>query len=132
MRKRVENVALPWCADEDSASEWASDPSILAIQLARPSSFSRGVHLLMIAVFQNGIESFLKMVGGKEREKIHIEAKGWILSDDRSSLFSFANLCEALDLNVEYVRSHLLAIQQHRDEIQARARRNGLRIGAVR
>jgi hypothetical protein len=38
---------------------------------------------------------------------LHLEAEEWILNRDRSSLFSFEVLCEALGYDPDYMRSGL-------------------------
>ena len=94
----------------------ADDPflegPVLPNQLLRSGQPSRGVPSLMLAVLQDGIESFLgNRSEGEAREKYQREAEDWIFSNDRSSLFGFVNLCDALDLDPEYLRSQLIALQ---------------------
>lgn len=95
------------CPD-DSDDPFLEGP-VLPNQLLRSGQPSRGVPSLMLAVLQDGIESFLgdRGYGGKG----HREAEDWIFSNSRSSLFAFVNLCDALDLDPEYLRSQLIARQ---------------------
>lgn len=65
----------------------------------------------MAAVLTDAVETFCKTVGSsRERSRrAHEDAAAWIGSDERSSLFSFRNLCEALDLDADAVRDGLAA-----------------------
>src|SRR5262245_51207416 len=45
----------------------------------------------------------------RRQQRLYWEAYEWVASDDRSWPFSFANLCDALNLTVEPVRKQLLA-----------------------
>jgi len=45
----------------------------------------------------------------RRQQRLYWEAYEWVGSDDRSWPFSFANLCDALNLTVEPVRKQLLA-----------------------
>ena len=44
----------------------------------------------------------------RRQQRLYWEAYEWVASDDRSWPFSFANLCDALNLTVEPVRKQLL------------------------
>src|SRR5215475_16128474 len=45
----------------------------------------------------------------RRQQRLYWEAYQWVTSDDRSWPFSFANLCDSLNLTVEPVRKQLLA-----------------------
>jgi hypothetical protein len=84
---------------------------VLPEQLIAPARLKlNGVRQLMAAVLADGVESFCKTLGAAERRKraLHEETSAWIFSDDRSGLFSFLNLCEALDMDAEAVRAGLV------------------------
>jgi hypothetical protein len=83
---------------------------ILPIQLVTPLRLKmNGVRSLMVAVLTDAVESFCKTLGAtsKQKQKAHEEASAWIFSDDRSGIFSFLNLCEALDMDPAYLRDGL-------------------------
>ena len=44
----------------------------------------------------------------RRQQRLYWEAYEWVTSDDRAWAFSFANLCDAIGLNVEPVRVQLL------------------------
>lgn len=85
--------------------------------------------VLMLAVLRDGVSCFQDHVGARHKAKrsLHREAEEWILAKDRSYLFSFENLCEALGYDPDYMRAGLCrwkeaALEQHR----GRERRNPL------
>jgi hypothetical protein len=83
---------------------------VLPIQLVTPLRLKmNGVRRLMAAILTDGVESFCKTLGAasKKKQTAAAEASAWIFSDDRSGLFSFLNLCEALDMDPAYVRDGL-------------------------
>ena len=65
---------------------------------------------LMLAVLADAIECFQKYVfAANDREKkVFQEAEDWILEKNNDWLFSFDNICEALQLTPDYVRQGLL------------------------
>ncbi len=79
------------------------------------STYQRRFHLdpervLMLAVLQDAVVCFQENVTAKCKRKqtMHLEAEEWILNDDRSYLFSFENVCEALGYDANYMRNGLL------------------------
>lgn len=65
--------------------------------------------LLLLAVLQDAIESFQKHFSStREKERqLYAEARAWIFDDQRDWIFSFANVCDLLDLNPAYLRKGL-------------------------
>ena len=65
---------------------------------------------LMLAVLADAIECFQKYVfAANDREKkVFQEAEDWIIEKNNDWLFSFDNICEALQLTPDYVRQGLL------------------------
>ena len=80
---------------------------------------------LMIAVLEDGVQTYLKHVGATERRRRQLfdEADEWVESRETAWLYSFENVCAVLDLDAEYLRRGLHAWR-------AQARRT-LRHGAV-
>jgi hypothetical protein len=64
---------------------------------------------LMLAVLRCGILDFQKYLfsRGVEEKVLHSRGEFWIM-EENDWLFSFRNICEALGLDAEYVRSGLL------------------------
>ena len=78
-------------------------------------TFQRRDHLLpemrlMFAVLTNAIECLQKCAGAKTRRcsKIFQEAEAWIFSSNGQALYSFDHVCEALQLDPNYLRKGLL------------------------
>jgi hypothetical protein len=71
---------------------------------------------LMLAVLEEAISCFQRYVlapGGKGR-RLFREAEQWIMETDNEWLFSFENVCEALGLSPDFVRSGLLRWKEQR------------------
>jgi len=65
--------------------------------------------VLMLAVLRDAVSCYQDHVGARNKLKrsLHREAEEWIFDRDRSHLFSFDNLCEALGYDPDYMRSGL-------------------------
>jgi len=88
-------------------------PDIL-IDAQFQSSQRRRFHLdpervLMLAVLQDAVVCFQEHVAAKckRKQSLHREAEEWISNADRSYLFSFENVCEALGFDADYMREGL-------------------------
>ena len=66
-------------------------------------------------VFVDGLKQFWALAGDPERQHSpeFYEEEQWVLSDERDWPFAFANLCEVFGLQVDSVRTMLLA---HKNE----------------
>jgi predicted Ser/Thr protein kinase len=66
---------------------------------------------LMLAVLEDAISSFQRyLIARNEGERKQFqEAQEWILGKDEDWLFSFDAICEALDLDPDYLRRGLMA-----------------------
>jgi hypothetical protein len=89
-------------------------PDIL-IDCQFQSTYRRRFHLdpervLMLAVLQDAVVCFQEnlMATCKRKRLLHAEAEEWILNEDKSYLFSFENVCEALGYDAGYMRAGLL------------------------
>jgi hypothetical protein len=78
-------------------------------------TFKRLTHLepekrLMFAVLEDGVACFMKYVSARDTrgKKYFRETEEWLLEGPSERLFSFANLCETLGLNADYLRHGLL------------------------
>ncbi len=66
---------------------------------------------LVLAVVWQAVADLQKFRFARRRrqQRMYMEAYRWVASDDREWAFSFANLCDALDLSVESLRAELLS-----------------------
>jgi hypothetical protein len=68
-----------------------------------------GERRLMLAVLEDAVDSYRKHAAACDprEQACFLEAKEWFLSDDRSWLFAFENICDVLEMNADYLRSGL-------------------------
>jgi hypothetical protein len=74
--------------------------------------------LLMFAVLEDAVESYMKYSDSptKKGQKRFREAEEWIEHQDKVWLFSFDNVCEALEIDPEYLRRGLKDWKRSRQE----------------
>ena len=67
--------------------------------------------LLMYAVLEDALSCYRQYAGSRlpRTRQLHQEAREWVASDDRSSLFAFASICETLDIDPDVIRCRLRA-----------------------
>ncbi len=65
--------------------------------------------LLMLAVLEDAIDCYQKYAHARDPRgrQMFDESREWVLSGDRSWLFSFENICDTLEINADYVRRGL-------------------------
>ena len=75
---------------------------------SRPINGENG---LALAILQQAIDDLRshRRANNPERRRIYAKAFRWVSSDDRSWLYSFASICELLDVAPEVMRSKLLS-----------------------
>jgi len=75
---------------------------------SRPTNGENG---LALAILQQAIDDLRnhRRASNPERRRIYAKACHWVTSDDRSWLYSFASICELLDVAPEVMRSKLLS-----------------------
>jgi hypothetical protein len=66
---------------------------------------------LMLAVLSNALEYFQKYVLAEDErgQKLFEEAEEWFVDKNSDWLFSFANICETLQLHPDYIRQGLMS-----------------------
>ena len=72
---------------------------------------AEGERRLLLAVLEDGIRTLLKHAGatrGRARTLQH-EALAWLLSDAHTDVFSFASICEALEIDPGRLRGQVMA-----------------------
>lgn len=65
---------------------------------------------LMLAVLADAVRSYVGNRGARDREArvLFRETLAWFTSPDRTTLFSFESICDALDIEPDYVRRMLV------------------------
>jgi hypothetical protein len=108
-------------------------PAMLEADIIVPSQFfdriraersSQPEKRLMLAVMEDAITTFQKSVHGATRRQRRLlkETEDWVGSIDTSWPFSFENICAALEIEADYLRSGLrrwkgsLLAQRHQQE----------------
>ena len=66
-------------------------------------------HHLMRAVLAHAIRTAQDEARGSRSRSARHEAIAWVVNQDRSRLFSLANICETLAINAKWQRAKLLA-----------------------
>ncbi len=76
---------------------------------------------LMLAVLADAIECYHKYGGAPDGigERNYREAELWIFSPDQTEVFSFLNVCEALQFDPSYIRRGILNLNTPRGRTQA-------------
>jgi len=82
-----------------------------------------GEKLLMFAVLEDAVEGYMKNLkaSSKKSQNRFREAEEWINRRDKIWLYSFDNVCEALDIDPEYMRRGLHQWKQSQLELMERA-----------
>ena len=101
-----------------AASEMFSAAVVLPEQFHADSDGTykmRGVVALMCAVLEEAVHCWQQQStkSGRRAQRLTREAEEWIFSDDARWLFSFVNICAALNLDPAYIRRGLTQLRQH-------------------
>jgi len=64
---------------------------------------------LMRAVLEHAIRAAQSDTKGPRARRERREALAWIMSEERSDVFAFENVCETLGISVKWLRAKLLA-----------------------
>jgi hypothetical protein len=69
-----------------------------------------GERRLLLAVLEDGIRTFLKHARATHGRGLNLrrEAFTWLTTDDRSDVFAFENICEALGIDADRLRQRVL------------------------
>src|SRR6185503_3259663 len=70
---------------------------------------------LMYAVLEDALSCYRQYAGSRlpRTRQLHQEAREWVASEDRSSLFAFQTICEALEIDADVIRGRLRAWEAH-------------------
>ena len=68
-----------------------------------------GEKRLVLSVLEDAVECFMKYIDAstKKGQRLFREAEMWINLEDKKWVFSFDNVCEALDIDPDYLRRGL-------------------------
>ena len=94
---------------EHSTAPFEPD-TLLPEQLVLPGRQAmQGERLLMLAVLEDAVDCYRKCRGSRDPalRLLFDETRAWVESRERDTVFSFENLCEALDIDPDYLRRHL-------------------------
>jgi len=115
-------------AFEEKALAIFQPDTLISVQYL--ATYQRRFHLdaersLMFAVLQDAILCFQDNFRAtcKRKRSLFCDAEEWILADDKTYLFSFENICEAVGLDPAYVRQGLMLWKDERQQ-QPKAREN--------
>jgi hypothetical protein len=80
--------------------------------------------VLMLAVLQDAVTCFQENIAAtcKRKRVLYQEAEEWFLAEDKSYLFSFENICDALGFDVGYFRQGLMRWKDKALETQSATR----------
>jgi len=103
--------------DLRTLNELFSDAVVLPGQFYTPAEDiykTRGVVALMYGILDEALTCFQKHVGSSSTrgQRLAKEAEEWFFADDVEWVFSFVNICAALDLDPAYLRRGLRRWQQ--------------------
>ena len=87
-----------------------SDVDFLAVYETRPTLPEKR---LMFAILLDAIECFQKYLG-HEDNRIFKETEKWVFDDNQGGVFLFINVCEALEIDPQYLRKGLLHWRKRR------------------
>jgi hypothetical protein len=105
------------------------EPDILSghqfFKVFRQKSRSEPEERLMLAVLSDAIECFQKYFNATGRRGRHLfaNAEAWIASRDSSWPYSFEYICEALNINANYLRIGLMQWRIHHESSNGPRRR---------
>jgi hypothetical protein len=91
----------------------------------RRRSYPDPTHRLILAILEDAIHCFQDNLRARDpkRRALHLEAERWILSEDRTWIFSFENVCEMLGLEPGYLRSGLIRWKERQLASRAKSAR---------
>jgi hypothetical protein len=101
------------------------EPDILIstqyLDTTRRKAYREPEKKLILAVLEDAIWCFQKglRASGKRRRSLFHEAEEWIFDQNGGALFSFENVCDALDFEPEYLRKGLTRWKE--EALQGRA-----------
>jgi hypothetical protein len=77
---------------------------------------------LMLAILLDAVECY-QQYAGDETNRLFKDTEEWIFAEDQEWLFSFINICEAVDIAPQYLRKGLLQWNNERSRKVSAAKR---------
>ena len=76
----------------------------------RSNTYLAGEKKLMLAVIEDAVSCFQKYSSARDKKgkQLFHEVEGWIMEEKDERLFSFANICESLEIDPGYLRRGLV------------------------
>jgi len=76
-----------------------------------PAEAAQPERRLLRAVLEDAVRTLLDRARANQRraDKLRREALAWIVSDDRSDVFTFENICETLGIDAGWLRGEVLS-----------------------
>jgi len=83
--------------------------------------------LLMLAVLEDAITCYQRYARARApaARQLFEDARAWLESEDRSVLFSFESICDALEISPGFVRRRMHEWEEHRVRVPRRPRGQG-------
>lgn len=84
-------------------------PTQFFAQLKR-KRYKCGEHRLLVAIIQDAVDCFQKHLHAcdSKRRQLYLDAEAWVNAEDDHGPFSFANVCDLLEMQPDYVREGLI------------------------
>jgi hypothetical protein len=76
---------------------------------------------LALAVLEQALEDIERYRAASDApcQRLYRNARGWLLSGDREWAYSFANVCELLNVPAQRIRAHVLDLSAEREAEEA-------------
>jgi len=113
-RKVIGEFTLGTGSAPNQRREFDSDPAAWhtyhRLDASQSNLYQEPEKMLMFATLVDAISCFqtFSSTGGTHRTRKFYEAKNWLLSNRQDWPFSYRNVCEALELDPDYLRRGLL------------------------
>jgi len=117
----IRSTAQGAVAFEEKALAIFQPDTLVSVQYQ--ATYQRRFHLdaersLMLAVLEDAILCFQDNFRAicRRKRSLYNDAEEWIFSNDRSYLFSFENICDALGMDPAFIRQGLIRWKQARQQ----------------
>ncbi len=85
---------------------------------SKPITPERALVITMLWQAAHDLQKY-RFAKRRRQQRLYMDAYKWVASEDRSWPYSFANLCEALEISPEYMREELLSFSTRRRVLAA-------------
>jgi hypothetical protein len=100
--------------EQENAIDVEAAPPVQFDSIWRGATPSTRVRALLLAMLDQAASDlqFFRFRRRREAQRMYWEAHEWVMSDSRSHPFTFVNICEALKLSPDVLRSGLMGTDQ--------------------